>query len=901
MISHKFQFPVLVKRQNKEYRLRPLFLAGPSYSARRFHDAMAEFEGLVQREFNRTRLDRSNLDDMLWLSFNPDFRFDRWRLEFEIGMHLIAETFAAAWFDVAGQRFVCLPDFDSRLFLVPDRDGKGIRLSAMQSHAASLIKHLCQKWRADHPKDAGIREWFAAHRSEPGDHCTQAEAFLEIMGGRFPFDAGTDDLFALLGQRISYSGAEELSKVAQELNRLYPHRLVRARGRNPLVDRICECIFREENVPVVLVGPAGAGRTCVLHEALYRYIRDSEEENRDRLQKIWHLDPTRIISGMSRVGAWQKRFAAIMDHVKDRFHHAKGKERYSDRLFIDNMVALLRIGKTAQNSMTLSDVMKPYLEDRSFQVIGEATPEEWKVIQDLDRRFADLFQVIRVPPLATDDSIRVALHCRAQLERDHECRISTLAVSRVFDLQRAYMGRKSLPGAVVQFLEQLASRHRGGSVGVDEVNQSFQDSSRLQSRIFDRAVPLAAQDVRHSLELDFIGQREAVECLADLPASEPILLEIFLVRGLLKPRIVGLSAAAPYAACTLPHPPEAENSVQVCEAMLLELNRMAQALENAAAAAGGEPDDCAPLRCEMRDLKQRIQDKSSRLNDLLARVQDAIEFGRPVLIFKDHGTKVRGQYKALARWDVSASPLRMLCEALDARKYMEELFTQSPRLMEDFPSQFAEDFMEIGFMNHALRALAGKGLDRICIHIRSNVEGHTKGVDWLKKIYLSFLGQDRCWVHEPKGDADDSRGWGPEGGVFICAEGPGLKSLMSSEAGVHLFVQQNSAIVPVQVRVVEIPAGQTFDGCVREQLALRADWRMSLEDGTAEFPDDPWPAGRVLRIYDWNETEGKETILTDLRTGMIRKGPPPEARDWLRYLYEGLPAEDKPRLGGKGD
>ena len=127
------------------------------------------------------------------------------------------------------------------------------------------------------------------------------------------------------------------------------------------------------------------------------------------VEKVWHIDPTRLIAGMSVIGWWQKRFEAILQYLLERGQKHPVKSGLTDKILIDNPIALLRIGKSSQNDMTLSDVLKPYLEKRILQIVLIATPEEWKIIQENDRGFSDLFQVIRMAEPDLPTSMKIVL------------------------------------------------------------------------------------------------------------------------------------------------------------------------------------------------------------------------------------------------------------------------------------------------------------------------------------------------------------------------------------------------------------------------------------------------------------------------------------------------------------
>ncbi|MEO0341530.1 MAG: AAA family ATPase, partial [Bacteroidota bacterium] len=294
-------------------------------------------------------------------------------------------------------------------------------------------------------------------------------------------------------------------------NEFYPAQLNRAFFRDKIVDKLYKALYLSQNTPIAIVGKEGVGRHTIVHESVFRYLEKNSQTDQ-QLISVWHLDPTRVIAGMSIVGHWQQRFEAIIKYLKEPFPN----KDLSHKALIDNPIALLRIGKSAQNDMTLSDVLKPYLEKRELQVIIIATPEEWTVFQEQDRSFSNLFQVIRLAEPDDETAIQMVLEQRKILEKEHDVRISISAINQLLYLQRKYFKSKVLPGSVIRLLQQLAVKYKEDVVEADQVRSSFQAISGLQERIFDTAYTYEPGEIRQELARELIGQPHAVEVLADV-------------------------------------------------------------------------------------------------------------------------------------------------------------------------------------------------------------------------------------------------------------------------------------------------------------------------------------------------------------------------------------------------
>ena len=150
-----------------------------------------------------------------------------------------------------------------------------------------------------------------------------------------------------------------------------------------------------------------------------------------------------------------------------------------------------------------------------MQVILVATPEQWKILQDKDRRFADLFQVIRIDEPNEETAIKMIARQRLNLELDNDCVITTKAIAQLFALHRNYLKHQALPGGMMKMLQQLATRYKFGTVDVPQVREAFEEQSGLQWEVFDESFTFDKNEVHDAIAADLVGQPQAAECLAE--------------------------------------------------------------------------------------------------------------------------------------------------------------------------------------------------------------------------------------------------------------------------------------------------------------------------------------------------------------------------------------------------
>ncbi len=508
MASVNLQVPTLVSNlhieEKEHYVLRALFTAYPTAVNQRYEQAVSHYKKEIRQLFKGYNLKREEAEQLLWFLFNPEIKYHQFHFQFHLHRQFISGRFAAASFRLKGHTFVCLPQLDNFMFLQEERAGNSLEQSCRR-----VVKSLLEEYQKQEQGAFDANRFQASEKS----FVTTIETIVNVGHEPFAFDAPANNwFFSTLMADTTFDGAAEVEIAGEDLNARYPSELDRAYHREEMVSQLYQLLFHPVNSPIALIGPKGVGKHALLQEVIWRYESAYYGAVKGRKQHIWKLDPTRVIAGMSVVGMWQKRMEAIIAYLRK----PSDTEKSSDMLMVDNPVALLRIGKSAQNNMTLADLLRPYLEKRQLQLLVLARPEEWKAMQEKDRRFSSLFRLIRLQPPDIDLAIKIILEKRRKLERENDTIIKVQAIQQLLDLQRNYLRSQPLPGSVLRLLEQLAVKHRSGTVDAPEVREAFKAFSGLQEQIFD-APPAETEDaIAEQIGQELVGQPEAVQALANV-------------------------------------------------------------------------------------------------------------------------------------------------------------------------------------------------------------------------------------------------------------------------------------------------------------------------------------------------------------------------------------------------
>ncbi len=140
-------------------------------------------------------------------------------------------------------------------------------------------------------------------------------------------------------------------------------------------------------------------------------------------------------------------------------------------------------------------------------------------MQQRDRRFADLFRVIRVEPPSREAAIRIArLAPRRRWSASTSAASLAGAVAELLKMERRFAADEVLPGSAIRVLERLAVRHARAEVGRAEVLAAYTAAYHLREKLFSRQIGLAPAEAAAHFAARLIGQPEARAQMVDVVA-----------------------------------------------------------------------------------------------------------------------------------------------------------------------------------------------------------------------------------------------------------------------------------------------------------------------------------------------------------------------------------------------
>ena len=305
-------------------------------------------------------------------------------------------------------------------------------------------------------------------------------------------------------QIAAETGTEEhkrsvLEQVATDLARPAP---ARAFEIDDLVGRIAAVFSGRNARSVLLVGPSGVGKTAAVHE-LVRRRRAFHLGN----IPFWATNGSRLIAGMSGFGMWQARCGQLWREAKKR----------KAILHLGNLVELMEVGKSVNNSQGIAGFFRPHLARGDFIAIVECTPEQISLIEREDPHLLNVFHQIKVEE-PQQSPARGFNHVVAANGRDSAA-VEVDAIDTLDRLHRRYATYSAYPGRPLRFLKNLLQdRGEEKRVSAEDVIAAFSSETGLPLFLLSDAIPLDLRSAREWFSRRVIGQSDVVDLIVDLLA-----------------------------------------------------------------------------------------------------------------------------------------------------------------------------------------------------------------------------------------------------------------------------------------------------------------------------------------------------------------------------------------------
>ncbi|MEN9341923.1 MAG: hypothetical protein RIQ54_179 [Candidatus Parcubacteria bacterium] len=271
-------------------------------------------------------------------------------------------------------------------------------------------------------------------------------------------------------------------------------------GHEKEYSRLLDTISRSEKPNALIVGEVGIGKHTMIGHLAYNMVRDNVPRPlRDK--RIVEVEVARLASmadkaNLLRVIAQEIEIAGnVIVCIPDA----------------QNLV------KTEGGFLSVVDMLYPIIQAGEFPVIALCTVADYKTYLERRSDISDLFEMIPVEEVATEDALRIVMHDAAHRETVTGISISATAVKEAVKTAKRYLHAKPLPGSAMDVIHEAFTHAE--TIGKKEIHVSDIISiAEKKSRIpIQRASRDESQMLLHMEEFihaRFVDQQEAVAAVS---------------------------------------------------------------------------------------------------------------------------------------------------------------------------------------------------------------------------------------------------------------------------------------------------------------------------------------------------------------------------------------------------
>jgi ATP-dependent Clp protease ATP-binding subunit ClpC len=273
--------------------------------------------------------------------------------------------------------------------------------------------------------------------------------------------------------------------------------------------QMVEVLLSESRRNLILVGDSGVGKTALLRLLAERILnRDVPDQLIDK--RLKEINFVSLLTGSKYRGQFEEKVVKLLTEFKTQ----------KAILVLEDIHLMIASGTPRGTSLDLVNILKPFLREKSIQVIATTNYEEFKNTIEKDNTLMGFFQKITINEMNAGDTRKVLKALTENAFSNDKIIISDEVVDQVVESSRRDIRDKKCPDSAVMLLERAIAKVKY-KFHMDDVNRFEVDAADVAEAITDMLnlpesnVPLSLKQRLLKLEgnllNEIIGQNDAIK------------------------------------------------------------------------------------------------------------------------------------------------------------------------------------------------------------------------------------------------------------------------------------------------------------------------------------------------------------------------------------------------------
>lgn len=294
-----------------------------------------------------------------------------------------------------------------------------------------------------------------------------------------------------------------LEKYGENLNNI-PYLKDPSIGRDDVIRKIERILlYPERDKSIIITGPAGTGKTAIVKGLAYR-IQNGNVPDALKNLKIISIDAPSIVAGCKYVGMLEEKLKGILDDASYDSNTV---------IFIDEIHQAMGAGRSEGNKVTVSEILKPYLDYGKVRIIGATTDEEHTESIECNTAFKSRLKRLKIDEPNNDTIYEIVYdlintynkisYSKVMMSEDEINTIINFLIDATTSKNRTYNDKVNNPRLVLDIVKEayaISALNNSTEVTVDDFIEALNDEERIYDSSKQRCIEMLKQNVNYRKE-----------------------------------------------------------------------------------------------------------------------------------------------------------------------------------------------------------------------------------------------------------------------------------------------------------------------------------------------------------------------------------------------------------------
>lgn len=294
-------------------------------------------------------------------------------------------------------------------------------------------------------------------------------------------------------------------------------------GREKDLQQALEILACQSKKNVLILGDPGVGKTALVQELAY-LIAAGKVTPRLQDRRLLRVNMGALLAGAKFRGQFEERLLHLIREAK----------KINGILFFDDIHQIVAGGGGKAGAMEASHFIKPALMNDEIQIIGATSFEEFRNSVEKDTSFLRCFQLIKLEEPDNETLIKILRAYRSSLESYHHVIINEESLETTLLWVKVLLRDRALPDKALDVLDRAAARisiqEKTAIVSSEAVLETISEISGVPLNRMSVSEKSHFRNIEGFLSQRVIGQTAAISTVSRVLCTSKLRMNLNPIR-----------------------------------------------------------------------------------------------------------------------------------------------------------------------------------------------------------------------------------------------------------------------------------------------------------------------------------------------------------------------------------